>query len=84
MEKARGHARLGTSRRDFLVGAAATGAGALLPAELSSAGPRRRRRRKVDVAVVGAGLAGLTTAQRVSRHAIAWAAACSITACSLA
>jgi monoamine oxidase len=67
MEKARGHARLGTSRRDFLVGAAATGAGALLPAELSSAGPRRRRRRKVDVAVVGAGLAGLTTAQRVSR-----------------
>ena len=67
MEKARGHARLGTSRRDFLAGAAATGAGALLPAELSAAGGRRRRRRKVDVAVVGAGLAGLTAAQRLSR-----------------
>ena len=67
MEKARGHARLDTSRRHFLAGAAATGAGVLLPAQLSSAGGRRRRRRKVDVAVVGAGLAGLTAAQRLSR-----------------
>ena len=30
MEKARRHARLGGSRRDFLVGAAATGAGVIL------------------------------------------------------
>ena len=67
MEEARGHARLETSRRHFLAGAAATGAGVLLPAELSAAGGRRRRRRKVDVAVVGAGLAGLTAAQRLSR-----------------
>jgi monoamine oxidase len=67
MEKARRHAGIETSRRDFLAGAAATGAGVLLPAELSSAGRRRRRRRKVDVAVVGAGLAGLTAAQRLSR-----------------
>ena len=70
MEKARRHAGVGTSRRDFLAGAAATGAGVLLPAELSSAGRRRRRRRKVDVAVVGAGLAGLTAAQRLSRAGV--------------
>jgi monoamine oxidase len=69
MEKARRHAGV-SSRRDFLAGAAATGAGVLLPAELSSAGRRRRRRRSVDVAVVGAGLAGLTAAQRLSRAGV--------------
>jgi monoamine oxidase len=67
VEKARGHARLETSRRHFLAGAAATGAGVLLPAELSAAGGRRRRRRKVDVAIVGAGLAGLSAARRLAR-----------------
>ena len=67
MEEARGHARLETSRRHFLAGAAATGAGVLLPAELSAAGGRRRRRRKVDVAIVGAGLAGLSAARRLAR-----------------
>jgi monoamine oxidase len=67
VEKARDHARLDTSRREFLAGAAATGAGVLLPAELSAAGRRRRRRRKVDVAVVGAGLAGLAAARRLAR-----------------
>ena len=67
MEKARDHARLETSRRSFIAGAAVTGAGAVLPAQLAAAGPRRRRRRKVDVAVVGAGLAGLTAARRLAR-----------------
>jgi monoamine oxidase len=67
LEEARNHARLATTRRDFLTGAAATGAGIVLPGELSAAGKRRRGRRKVDVAIVGAGLAGLTAARRLSR-----------------
>jgi monoamine oxidase len=53
------------TRRDFLAGAAATGAGALLPADLAAA--RRRRHRKVDVAIVGAGFAGLTAARQLAR-----------------
>jgi monoamine oxidase len=67
LEKARRHARLGASRRDFLVGAAATGAGVILPAGLTSAARGRRRRRKVDAAVVGGGLAGLAAARRLAR-----------------
>jgi monoamine oxidase len=39
----------------------------LLPAELTSAARRRRRRRSVDVAIVGAGFAGLTAARRLVR-----------------
>jgi monoamine oxidase len=53
------------TRRDFLAGAAATGAGALLPVDLAAA--RRRRHRKVDVAIVGAGFAGLTAARQLAR-----------------
>ena len=55
------------TRRDFLTGAAAGSAGVLLPAELTSAARRRRRRRSVDVAIVGAGLAGLSAARRLAR-----------------
>lgn len=68
MEEARSDARIAPTRREFLAGAAATGAGALLPAELTAAGKRRRRRRQVDVAIVGAGLAGLSAARRLARR----------------
>jgi monoamine oxidase len=61
LEEAWRDARLNTTRRGLVAGAAATGAGALLP--VSAAG-RRRRRRKVDVAIVGAGFAGLTAARQ--------------------
>jgi monoamine oxidase len=67
LEEARSDARLRPTRRELIGGAAATGAGALLPAQPSAAGRRRRRRRKVDVAVVGAGLAGLTAARELAR-----------------
>jgi monoamine oxidase len=53
------------TRRDFLAGAAATGAGALLPVDVAAA--RRRRHRKVDVAIVGGGFAGLTAARQLAR-----------------
>jgi monoamine oxidase len=63
------------SRRGFIGGAAAAGAGLALngPAALpeAEAATRKRRRKlrtkRVDVAVVGGGLAGLTTAYRVMR-----------------
>ncbi len=64
MEEARRDAGLNTTRRGLLAGAAATGAGALLPA--TSAARRKRRHRKVDVVVVGAGFAGLTAARRLA------------------
>ena len=54
------------TRRTFLGTAAAAGAGVLLPGATSAA-RRTRRRRKVDVAIVGAGLAGLTAARQLSR-----------------
>jgi hypothetical protein len=54
LAQARSDAGLKTTRRDLLAGAVATGAGFLLPAELSAAAKRRRGRRKVDVAIVGA------------------------------
>jgi monoamine oxidase len=57
-------ARLNTTRRGLLAGAAAGGAGALLPA--TAAAKRRKRHRKVDVAIVGAGFAGLTAARRLA------------------
>jgi monoamine oxidase len=67
LEEARSDAGLETTRRELLAGAAATGTGLLLPAELTAAARRRRGRRRVDVAIVGAGLAGLTTAGRLAR-----------------
>jgi monoamine oxidase len=57
-------ARLNTTRRGLLAGAAAGGAGALLPA--TAAAKKRKRHRKVDVAIVGAGFAGLTAARRLA------------------
>jgi monoamine oxidase len=53
---------LSATRRDFLAGAAATGAGVLLPRHASAA----RRRRRADVAVVGAGFAGLAAARQLT------------------
>jgi monoamine oxidase len=59
------------TRRGVLGTAAATGAGAALPAAAAAAARERRRgggrgeRRRADVAVVGAGLAGLTTAREL-------------------
>jgi monoamine oxidase len=54
------------TRRTFLGTAAVAGAGVLLPGATSAA-RRARRHRKVDVAIVGAGLAGLTAARQLSR-----------------
>jgi monoamine oxidase len=57
----------GITRRGLIGGAAAAGAAAALP--VSEAEARRLKSRKVDVAIVGAGLAGLTAARRlVGRH----------------
>ncbi|MFL5887391.1 MAG: flavin monoamine oxidase family protein [Thermoleophilaceae bacterium] len=53
------------TRRKFLAGATATGAGIVLAP--SSALARRRGTRNVDVAIVGAGLAGLTAARELVR-----------------
>src|SRR5689334_14428195 len=53
------------TRRGLVGGALAGGATAALPAE-ARAKPRRRSRR-VDVAVVGAGFAGLTAARAIMR-----------------
>ena len=67
------------TRRGFLGAGAAAGAGAVLSSggEADAARRRRRRRRRrtrhVDVAVVGAGLAGLTAARRLVQagHSVA-------------
>jgi len=64
LEEARRNARLNTTRRGLIAGAAATGAGALLPG--TAAAKRRKRHRKVDVVVVGAGFAGLTAARKLA------------------
>src|SRR4051812_43199434 len=53
------------TRRKFISGAAATGAGlAFAP---TAAARRRKPVRRVDVAIVGAGLAGLTAARNLTR-----------------
>jgi len=57
-------ARLNTTRRGLIAGAAAGGAGVLLPS--TAAAKRRRKHRKVDVAIVGAGFAGLTAARKLA------------------
>jgi monoamine oxidase len=54
------------TRRGLVGGALAGGATAALPAAEARAKPRRRSRR-VDVAVVGAGFAGLTAARAIMR-----------------
>ena len=66
----------GLSRRELVIGAGATAAGALLGEGEAAAAQRRtpsRPRRRVDVVVVGAGLAGLTAATELSgaRHSVA-------------
>jgi monoamine oxidase len=62
LEEARSDAGLSTTtRRGFVAGAAA---GALLPS--TAAAKRRRSRRRVDVAIVGAGFAGLTAARQLA------------------
>jgi monoamine oxidase len=53
----------GVTRRGLIGGAAAAGAAAALP--VAPAEAARLRDRRVDVAIVGAGLAGLTTARRL-------------------
>ena len=62
----------GISRRRLLGTGAAASAGALLGSAPAPASPKRRRsgkakRRRADVAVVGAGLAGLTAARELER-----------------
>jgi monoamine oxidase len=53
----------GLSRREALAGAAAGAAAAALPGAAGAAVSARRARRRVDVVVVGAGLAGLSAAR---------------------
>ena len=57
----------GPTRRGLLGGAVATGAGAAVPAAAAAGGGGRRHRRSADVVVVGAGLAGLTTARALRK-----------------
>jgi monoamine oxidase len=64
LEETRRDARLNTTRRGLIAGAAVGGAGALVPA--TAAAKRRKRHRKVDVAIVGAGFAGLTAARKLA------------------
>jgi monoamine oxidase len=64
LEEARRDAGLNTTRRGLIAGAAAGGAGVLLPG--TAAAKRRKRHRKVDVAIVGAGFAGLTAARKLA------------------
>src|SRR5207249_12094164 len=56
----------GVTRRGLIGGAAAAGAAAALPIEVAEA--RRLKARKVDVAIVGAGFAGLTAARRLVKR----------------
>ncbi len=63
-----GHGRTDVTRRRFLAGSGAAGASLWLPIGDATAASRRRRTvRSVDVAIVGAGLAGLTAARSLSR-----------------
>jgi monoamine oxidase len=54
------------TRRGLLGGAAAAGAAAALPVGVADA--KRLKTRRVDVAIVGAGLAGLTAARRLVKR----------------
>jgi monoamine oxidase len=55
------------TRRGLLGTAAAGGAGAALPVSAEAARRRPTRTRKVDVAVVGGGLSGLSAARNLRR-----------------
>ena len=57
-------ARLNTTRRGLLAGAAAAAPARCCPR--TAAAKRRKRHRKVDVAIVGAGFAGLTAARKLA------------------
>jgi monoamine oxidase len=57
-------------RRLFGAGAAATAGAALSGAPSALAGPKDRKRRRADVAIVGAGFAGLTAARQLARRGI--------------
>ena len=62
----RDHEAGGVTRRGVLAGGALAGAAVLAPGAGAQA-KRARRRRRVDVAIVGAGLAGLTAARTLAR-----------------
>jgi monoamine oxidase len=59
------------SRRRFLRGGAAVGAGAIGASVLGWSGARRARAGEANVVVVGAGLAGLSCAYRLARNGVA-------------
>jgi monoamine oxidase len=66
-------ARSGVTRRSLVGGAAAGAAAAAVPRTAAAAAATKKSRRrhvKADVAVVGGGLAGLTTARRLVQHGV--------------
>ena len=55
------------TRREILGAGAAAGAALALPSSVTAAGRKARRQRRVEVAIVGAGLAGLTAARELTK-----------------
>ncbi len=66
VRKLRGEAGEGVTRRGLLGGAAAGAVAASLPREAAAAAPAAAKPRVVDVAVVGAGYAGLAAARAIA------------------